>query len=134
MGELRISLLGSFQASFDDRPLAPFRTSKVQALLIYLAVEALSEPTVTHRREALMELLWPGLPLKSAQDNLRQTLYQLRKAIPQQATGDGQSAIHHELHIAGSGSFFSGSGNLFRQVGARTDHLHRRDAIIREED
>ncbi len=94
MGELRISLLGSFQASFDDRPLAPFRTSKVQALLIYLAVEALSEPTVTHRREALMELLWPGLPLKSAQDNLRQTLYQLRKAIPQQATGDGQSAIH----------------------------------------
>jgi predicted ATPase/DNA-binding SARP family transcriptional activator len=30
-----------------------------------------------------MELLWPGLPLKSAQVNLRQTIYHLRRAIPE---------------------------------------------------
>ncbi len=93
MGELRISLLGAFLASFDGRPLGPFRTTKVQALLIYLLVEAIADPALLHRREALMELLWPGLPLKSAQDNLRQTLYQLRKTIPEQESGDGQSPI-----------------------------------------
>jgi ABC-type oligopeptide transport system substrate-binding subunit/DNA-binding SARP family transcriptional activator len=81
--------LGSFQATIGAQPLPPFRTSKVQALLIYLAVEAAGDPAVSHRREALMELLWPGLPLKSAQDNLRQTLYLLRKAMPKQPAGDG---------------------------------------------
>ena len=94
MGELRISLLGPFQASFGDHPLGPFRTNKVRALLIYLVVEAIHDPAIMHNREVLMELLWPGLPLKSAQDNLRQTLYQLRKMIPTQVTGDGQSPIH----------------------------------------
>ena len=77
MSILSVSLLGPFEASLDDRPLHKFRTSKVQALLIYLATEA----SVVHRRDALMALLWPGLPQKSAQVNLRQTLYRLRQAI-----------------------------------------------------
>ena len=71
MVELRISLLGTFRASFGERSLGPFRTSKVQALFIYLVVEAVSNPAILHRREALMELFWPGVPLKPAQDNLR---------------------------------------------------------------
>jgi predicted ATPase/DNA-binding SARP family transcriptional activator len=90
MPALILSLLGPFQAKLGDRELDRFRTNKVQALLIYLAVEA----GAAHRREALMELLWPGLPLKSAQVNLRQTLYQLRRAIPQVAASyrdDGES-------------------------------------------
>ena len=90
MGELRISLLGSFQASVDGRTLSPFRTSKVQALLIYLVVEAVSNPAALHPREALMDLLWSRLPLKSAQDNLRRTLYLLRKAIPGYETNGNQ--------------------------------------------
>jgi ABC-type oligopeptide transport system substrate-binding subunit/DNA-binding SARP family transcriptional activator len=92
LGELCLSLLGTFQASFTDRPLPPFRTSKVKALLIYLAVESI-ESTASFRREALMELLWPGLPLKSAQDNLRQTLYQLRKAVSKGSAGDGEEPL-----------------------------------------
>ncbi len=76
---LQLSLLGPFSASLDNQPLENFRTNKVQALLIYLAVER-ARP---HRREALMALLWPDLPLESAQVNLRQTIYRLR-----QATGD----------------------------------------------
>ena len=78
MAILSFTLLGNFEAVLGERPLTQFRTNKVQALLIYLLVEA---PTV-HQREALMELLWPGLPLKSAQVNLRQILYQLNKLIP----------------------------------------------------
>jgi hypothetical protein len=79
MAMLTLSLLGPFIAALDDQPLDNFQTSKVQALLIYLAVER----QAPHRREHLMELLWPGMPLESAQVNLRQTLYRLRKTIPE---------------------------------------------------
>ena len=78
MEKLSLTLLGTFEAHLDERPFTQFRTNKVQALLIYLIVET---PTV-HQRESLMELLWPGLPLKSAQVNLRQILYQLNKVMP----------------------------------------------------
>ena len=84
MPTLSLTLLGSFKAMLEERPFTQFRTNKVQALLIYLAVEA---PTV-HQREALMELLWPGLPLKSAQVNLRQIVFQLNKTVPDHGTGD----------------------------------------------
>ena len=75
---LTLSLFGPFTTTLDDQPLYSFRTNKVQALLIYLAVER-DRP---HPRETLMELLWPGMPLESAQVNLRQTVYRLRQAIP----------------------------------------------------
>ncbi|MFQ5436048.1 MAG: hypothetical protein ACE5FD_14330 [Anaerolineae bacterium] len=75
MAKLSFTLLGNLGAVLDEQPLTQFRTNKVQALLIYLIVEA---PTV-HQRDVLMELLWPGLPQKSAQVNLRQILYQLKK-------------------------------------------------------
>jgi DNA-binding SARP family transcriptional activator/Cdc6-like AAA superfamily ATPase len=65
----------------DGQPLS-FPYTKVKALLVYLSVAAAENPAVAHSREMLMELLWPGLPLKAAQDNLRQTLYQLRKMLP----------------------------------------------------
>lgn len=74
---LSLSLLGPFQSHLNERPLTQFHTTKAQALLIYLAVEAHQ----THQREALMALLWPGLPLQSAQQSLRQTLYRLRQVI-----------------------------------------------------
>ena len=77
---LSLALLGPFQATFDDRPLTQFNTTKAQALLIYLAVER----ERIHQREALMALLWPGLPLESAQQSLRQTLYRLRQVIEPQ--------------------------------------------------
>ena len=110
MNKLNITLFGKFSASVGSRPLPPFRTSKVQALLIYLVLEnfhhaatiadsslpaivrPLQRTAVSHRREALMTLLWPNLDLKSAQDNLRQTLYQLSKAIPDQQQQDKSCA------------------------------------------
>ncbi len=85
---LTLTLLGSFAATLDEKPLTQFRTNKVQALLTYLVVEA---PTL-HQRDLLMELLWPGLPQKSAQVNLRQILYQLNRLIPQDE-GGGDTAV-----------------------------------------
>lgn len=89
MFDLSISLLGPFAASLGEQPLYKFRTNKVQALLIYLAMEAAQ----VHRREALMSLLWPDLPQPSAQVNLRQTIYRLRQAIPEVAPKTGQKPV-----------------------------------------
>src|SRR5690606_35699033 len=83
MTGLSLSLLGSFQASLDAKPLSDFRTRKVQALLIYLAVEP-----GAHSREWLLNLFWPGLPEISARSNLRQILYYLRQVVPKLAGDD----------------------------------------------
>ncbi|MFQ5421525.1 MAG: BTAD domain-containing putative transcriptional regulator, partial [Anaerolineae bacterium] len=85
METLDISLLGSLQVMVGERPLTRFRTQKLQALLIYLAVEKAK----VHRRETLMGLLWPDLPQQSARDTLRQPLSLLRKTIPTQTDANG---------------------------------------------
>jgi len=77
MATLTLSFLGRFQARLDEQPIPGFKTRKVQALLIYLA----AEPD-KHLRESLMDLMWPGMPGRSARHNLRQVLYYLRGAIP----------------------------------------------------
>ena len=81
MAGLLITLLGSFAISANGREIGPLRTKRAQALLVFLATEhALGANS--HQREALMEMLWPDLPQKSAQVNLRQVLYQLRQGVP----------------------------------------------------
>jgi len=94
--ELDLQLLGPFTVVYDGRPLDSFRSNKTQALLAYLVTEegfaedlANEAKGQTHGREQLMALLWPRTPQKSAQVNLRQTLYQLRQAIPEVAGADG---------------------------------------------
>jgi DNA-binding SARP family transcriptional activator len=72
-----LNLLGPVSAAIDGNQFTRFGTSRGQALLIYLALER----ERAHQREAIMHLLWPDMPLKSAQGNLRQTLYLLRKGF-----------------------------------------------------
>ncbi len=90
MSELNLTLFGSFEGFLDGQPLPPFRTAKVQALLIYLVAEQAPQ-----RREHLMELLWPGMPERSARHNLRQVLYYLKGAIPDLSPrqAGGESAV-----------------------------------------
>ncbi len=83
MNNLALFVLGSFRAILGDKTLPGFRTHKVEALLVYLAVEPGPQ-----RRESLMDLLWPGLPERSARGNLRQIIYLLRKAVPEVALKD----------------------------------------------
>ncbi|MFQ5615059.1 MAG: BTAD domain-containing putative transcriptional regulator [Anaerolineales bacterium] len=89
MPVLTLSLLGPFAAALDKKPLYKFRTNKVQALLIYLAVES----GQVHRRESLVTLLWPGLTQTSAQVNLRQTIYRLCQAIPKVSARDSDGLV-----------------------------------------
>ncbi len=89
MAALKLELLGRFRSFLGQEPLENFRTSKVQALLIYLAVEA-----EAHDRKSLTSLLWPGMPDISAKTNLRQIVYYLRKIIPElEAVEDGESPV-----------------------------------------
>src|SRR5512146_1524922 len=77
MARLNLSFLGPFQASLDGKPLNGFESSKVRALLIYLAIES-GRP---HSREALCDLLWPDWPQSSALSSLRNALADLRKNL-----------------------------------------------------
>jgi DNA-binding SARP family transcriptional activator len=74
MESLAIRLLGIPEIFLGEQPL-PFRTRKVLALLVYLAVER-----GMHSRESLMALLWPESSQSSAAATLR-TISRLRKAL-----------------------------------------------------
>jgi DNA-binding SARP family transcriptional activator len=88
MAHLSLYLLGPFQATLDGVPIAGFESSKVRALLAYLAVEAHRRPG-EHSRQALAGLLWPDKPERAALANLRNALSNLRKAIgDRSAIGD----------------------------------------------
>jgi len=77
MSHLDITTLGAFQTRLDGLTLTAFRTDKVRALLVFLAVEA-ERP---HRRDALAGMFWGERPDSAAYNNLRQALYGLREAL-----------------------------------------------------
>jgi DNA-binding SARP family transcriptional activator len=77
---LSLSLLGVFQASLNEQPVTEFYSSKVRALLAYLAVETGRQ----HPRPVLAALLWPGWDDRAALGNLRFSLSKLRQAIHDQ--------------------------------------------------
>jgi DNA-binding SARP family transcriptional activator len=77
MARLTISCLGPFQATLDGKPITDFKSTKVRALLAYLAVES-NRP---HPCEVLAALLWPDWLDRDALSNLRYALSDLRRAI-----------------------------------------------------
>jgi DNA-binding SARP family transcriptional activator len=82
MPHLDITTLGAFQARLDGQSLVAFRTDKVRALLVFLAVEA----DHSLRREALATMFWAGRPAAAARNNLRQALYRLRQVLGDQGS------------------------------------------------
>jgi DNA-binding SARP family transcriptional activator/predicted ATPase len=80
VAHLSLSLLGPFQVTLHGEPVTGFESSKVRALLAYLAVEASQHPE-GHPRAVLAGLLWPDRPDQVAFANLRNALSNLRTAI-----------------------------------------------------
>lgn len=80
MNTLKLVLLGAMTAELGDEPAA-FRSSKVKALLAYLAVRA----DMPHARESLAALLWGGKSDQKARVNLRSVLAQLRGSLGETA-------------------------------------------------
>jgi DNA-binding SARP family transcriptional activator/predicted ATPase len=77
MTHLRIRLLGSIQVDLNGESVSSLRTSKVQGLLSYLAVEE-DRP---HRRETLAGIFWPQKSEQRSRANLSQALFTLRSAF-----------------------------------------------------
>ncbi len=78
---LHITLLGNALVYVNGVPIERFRTNRVFGLLVFLAESHVSGRQL-HRRKFIATLLWPGLPQKYALQNLRNTLYELKKLIP----------------------------------------------------
>ena len=77
MGPLRLALLGGFQATIGSGPSLNVPTRKAQALLAYLSMQ----PGQASTREKLAGLLWGDLDSERARNNLRQTLFALRRSL-----------------------------------------------------
>ena len=78
---LALNFFGGFHATVDNLPIPESRAKRIEALLIFLAMEAAR----SHRRELLIGLLFPDMPDEAARTNLRQTLTRLRRAINDEA-------------------------------------------------
>lgn len=77
MARLKLYLLGRFQVTLDESPLAGLRSGKSRALLAYLAGEA-GHP---HQRSTLATLLWGEHSNEAARLSLRVALSSLRDAL-----------------------------------------------------
>ena len=77
MPRLSLSFLGPFQVRLDGSIVAGFESSKVRALLAYLAVES-ARP---HARDLVAAVLWPDHHNHSALNSLRSALANLRGVI-----------------------------------------------------
>lgn len=73
---IHIRLLGTPSIERDGKPLAPFKSRKVLALLAYLALNP-----GAHARSKLAGLLWSDSPEKNALDNLRFALWNLNQVL-----------------------------------------------------
>jgi DNA-binding SARP family transcriptional activator len=79
VGPLTITLLGGFSAHLGSEGLPiPLAKRKAQALLAYLAVD----PGQPRQREELATLLWGDADDADARNSLRQTLFLIRRALP----------------------------------------------------
>ena len=76
-GELRVSLLGEFQIFERDRPVR-LRGRKARALLAFLA----THPDRSVGRELAADLLWSDRGAEQARNSLRQTIAEIRAALP----------------------------------------------------
>src|SRR6476469_9819543 len=87
---IAIRLLGGFGADVDGTavPEAAWRLRKARAVVKVLALR----PDRALHPERLQELLWPERDAASAGNNLRQALYQARRALAA-AGADGAAAL-----------------------------------------
>ena len=79
---LGITLFGSLQIAFDNKPISGIASDKVRGLLVLLAVEA-DRP---HRRDSLAEMFWPNRQNGVARNNLKQAIANLRKVLGDRET------------------------------------------------
>lgn len=95
MSNLHLALLGPPEVRHDGQPIT-FRTRKVMALLVYLAVEGR-----LHSREKLTALFWPESEESQGRMLLRRTLLLLRQSLHEESESPGQTHIIVERGMLG---------------------------------
>jgi DNA-binding SARP family transcriptional activator len=75
---LSVRLFGAFSLQEGDAPSRPLGSTRIQALVAWLACA----PQPSAARQVLAEVLWPEAADSQARNNLRQLLHQLRQAWP----------------------------------------------------
>jgi DNA-binding SARP family transcriptional activator/predicted ATPase/TolA-binding protein len=93
--KLELSLLGHVEIRRDGLPVRGFVSTKVEALLIYLA--ATGQP---HRRESLAGLLWGNKSDERARGNLRKALSNLRRLVGESVLVSGQTVTFNRDAVA----------------------------------
>jgi WD40 repeat protein/DNA-binding SARP family transcriptional activator len=89
MARIKLTLLGEISLTVDGQRVIDFPTDKSRALLAYLALQ----PHRPHARGVLAGLLWPDLPERRARDNLRNTLYRVRKTLDDAVAGTSRRLL-----------------------------------------
>jgi predicted ATPase/DNA-binding SARP family transcriptional activator/Tfp pilus assembly protein PilF len=123
VARLVLRLLGSPDVLVDGEPASGLGSQKLLALLAYLSVE----PHRQHLRSRLVALLWPDQPAKQAYQNLRKSLYRLRRAI-----GDDEADPPHllsdslTLQFNPQGDHWSDVGVFKALLSNAEHHRHRR--------
>ncbi|WP_327697232.1 BTAD domain-containing putative transcriptional regulator [Streptomyces sp. NBC_00459] len=74
---LAVHLLGTQVVTFEDTPADKFTSSRARSLFAYLLTHRDPWP----RREALMELFWPGSPPVAARNSLNVAIHGLRRTL-----------------------------------------------------
>jgi predicted ATPase/DNA-binding SARP family transcriptional activator len=123
MAHLQLSLLGAMQVALDGQPVTGFESSKVRALLGYVAVERERQ----HNRDTLTGLLWPDQPEQMARTNLRQALSNLRRTIQNQDANPPFLLITREsVQFNPEGDSSVDVATFTALLDACTHHKHRR--------
>jgi len=76
---LHLRLLGGFDLTCGDEPVAAVNTPRLQSLLAYLVLHR----DAPQPRQHLAYLLWPDSSDAQGRTNLRHLIHQLRQALPQ---------------------------------------------------
>ena len=95
---LQFSFLGSPTIEQNGELVNNFPTVKAKALLLLLAAEHIIHQNDQIPKEKIVDLLWHGMPLSSALQNLRQTIYQIRKILSQDNAGN--CLISNRKHLS----------------------------------
>src|SRR5512140_3299925 len=123
MASLMLHVFGAFQVTLADGSTARFESDKTCALLVYLAVEAKR----SHRRDALVGLLWPDEPEQTARHNLRQALFSLRQTLGDAAAQPPYLLItRDEIQFNTASDFALDVAAFNAQLAACERHAHAR--------
>ncbi len=125
---LRLLLLGPFKATIDGQDVSESRAKRIEALLVYLAVES----NYAHRREKLVGLLFPELPDDQARTNLRQTIKRLRSSISQDQKEPFLLVTRESIQFNQTSDFYLDTEEFVKLLDGCPDHLNHRDPTCKD--